>query len=404
MSESINKSTNAPENNNNMDENKQAVVDNHVSDEKSEALKVKEPFLRIAKRDYTPFTIVSCIRALGILIALIISALFIVLITDLNPLKVYVSMFSGAFGTATRTWITIRDVMFLLCISVGLAPAFKMRFWNIGAEGQVLIGALVTAACMIYLSNLPTYALLILMFILSIIAGALWGLLPAIFKAKWNTNETLFTLMMNYVAIQLVEFFVDIWDKKQSHSVGQINSETMAGWIPSVFGMKYFYNVVIVVILTIFVYIYLKYTKHGYEIAVVGESINTAKYAGINVRRVIIRTMLLSGAICGLAGFIEVAGISHTISKASAGGLGFTAIIVAWLSKFNTLAMAAVSFLIVFLDRGAVQIATDFGLNEYASEIIMSIILFFILGSEFFINYRLIFRRSKRKGADVNDA
>ncbi|HOQ14091.1 MAG TPA: ABC transporter permease, partial [Bacillota bacterium] len=338
------------------------------------------------------------------LIALIISALFIVLITDLNPLKVYVSMFSGAFGTATRTWITIRDVMFLLCISVGLAPAFKMRFWNIGAEGQVLIGALVTAASMIYLSNLPTYALLILMFILSIIAGALWGLLPAIFKAKWNTNETLFTLMMNYVAIQLVEFFVDIWDKKQSHSVGQINSETMAGWIPSVFGMKYFYNVVIVVILTIFVYIYLKYTKHGYEIAVVGESINTAKYAGINVRRVIIRTMLLSGAICGLAGFIEVAGISHTISKASAGGLGFTAIIVAWLSKFNTLAMAAVSFLIVFLDRGAVQIATDFGLNEYASEIIMSIILFFILGSEFFINYRLIFRRSKRKGADVNDA
>lgn len=404
MSESINKSTNAPENNNNMDENKQAVVDNHVSDEKSEALKVKEPFLRIAKRDYTPFTIASCIRALGILIALIISALFIVLITDLNPLKVYVSMFSGAFGTATRTWITIRDVMFLLCISVGLAPAFKMRFWNIGAEGQVLIGALVTAACMIYLSNLPTYALLILMFILSIIAGALWGLLPAIFKAKWNTNETLFTLMMNYVAIQLVEFFVDIWDKKQSHSVGQINSETMVGWIPSVFGMKYFYNVVIVVILTIFVYIYLKYTKHGYEIAVVGESINTAKYAGINVRRVIIRTMLLSGAICGLAGFIEVAGISHTISKASAGGLGFTAIIVAWLSKFNTLAMAAVSFLIVFLDRGAVQIATDFGLNEYASEIIMSIILFFILGSEFFINYRLIFRRSKRKGADVNDA
>ncbi len=404
MSESINKSTNAPENNNNMDENKQAVVDNHVSDEKSEALKVKEPFLRIAKRDYTPFTIASCIRALGILIALIISALFIVLITDLNPLKVYVSMFSGAFGTATRTWITIRDVMFLLCISVGLAPAFKMRFWNIGAEGQVLIGALVTAASMIYLSNLPTYALLILMFILSIIAGALWGLLPAIFKAKWNTNETLFTLMMNYVAIQLVEFFVDIWDKKQSHSVGQINSETMVGWIPSVFGMKYFYNVVIVVILTIFVYIYLKYTKHGYEIAVVGESISTAKYAGINVRRVIIRTMLLSGAICGLAGFIEVAGISHTISKASAGGLGFTAIIVAWLSKFNTLAMAAVSFLIVFLDRGAVQIATDFGLNEYASEIIMSIILFFILGSEFFINYRLIFRRSKRKGADVNDA
>ena len=404
MSISENSNTNAQQSRNNMDENKQGIEEVPVSNVKSGAPKVKEPFLRITKRDFTPFTIASCIRALGILIALILSALFIVCITDLNPIKVYISMFSGAFGTATRTWITIRDVMFLLCISVGLAPAFKMRFWNIGAEGQVLMGGLVSAACMIYLNILPTNILLLLMFVVSAIAGALWGLLPAIFKAKWNTNETLFTLMMNYVAIQTVEYFVDIWDKKNSHSVGQINPDTMAGWFPSAFGMKYFYNVVIVVILTVLVYIYLKYTKHGYEIAVVGESTNTAKYAGINVRRVIIRTMLLSGAICGLAGFIEVAGISHTISKSTAGGLGFTAIIVAWLSKFNTLAMAAASLLIVFLDRGAVQIATDFGLNEYASEIIMSIILFFILGSEFFINYRLIFRRRKRKGAEVNDA
>ena len=146
-------------------------------------------------------------------------------------------------------------------------------------------------------------------------------------------------------------------------------------------------------ILTVVMFFYLKSTKHGYEIAVVGDSENTARYAGINVRKVYIRTMALSGAICGLAGWLAVSGASHTISTSTAGGKGFTAIIVAWLAKFNTFTMILITFLLVFLEQGAVQIASQYKLNSYVADIITGIILFFILGSEFFCNYKLKFRK-----------
>ena len=234
------------------------------------------------------------------------------------------------------------------------------------------------------------------MILTSIIAGAVWGLIPAIFKAKWNTNETLFTLMMNYIAIQITSYCVALWENPYgSNTVGVINSKTNAGWLPTLFGQKYSWNVIIVLALTVLVFLYLKFSKQGYEIAVVGESENTARYAGINVKKVILRTMLISGAICGIAGFIGVAGVDHTISTNTAGGRGFTAIIIAWLAKFNTLTMILMTTLIVFLDQGATQIVSEYsklGINDYVAEIIKGIILFFILGSEFFVNYRLIFR------------
>jgi simple sugar transport system permease protein len=359
----------------------------------------KEPLIRLVKRPSIPWWQSVLIRIVAIFLSLIVSAVIINLITKLNPLKVYSSMYNGAFGLELRTWNTIRDMMLLLCIAVGLAPAFKMKFWNIGAEGQILVGGIVSAACMIYIGDkLPTALMLVVMALGSALAGAVWGLIPAIFKAKWNTNETLFTLMMNYVAIQLTSFMVDIWDKKGSHSVGVINQVGRQGWFPSIAEKQYLLNVIIVLALTVIMFVYLKKTKQGYEISVVGESENTARYAGISVKKVILRTMLISGAICGIAGFIEVAGVSHTISVSTAGGRGFTAIIVAWLAKFNTFTMILISLLLVFLDKGAVQIATDFGLNEYASEMVTGIILFFILGSEFFINYKLIFRHSHKEG------
>lgn len=363
--------------------------------------KTKEPFVRIAKRDGMPTIKALGIRLVAIVAALIVCAFVIYAIVKLNPLKVYVSMFEGAFGTGKRTWVTIRDAMMLLCIGVGLAPAFKMKFWNIGAEGQILVGGIATAACMIYAGDsIPTVALLVLMAVVSIIAGAVWGLVPALFKSKWDTNETLFTLMMNYVAIQLTSYFVALWENPYgSNSVGIINQMTRAGWFPEVFGQAYGLNVILVMALTIGMFIYLRYTKHGYEITVVGDSHNTARYAGISVSKTYIRTMLVSGAVCGLAGFIAVSGASHTISTSTAGGRGFTAIIVAWLAKFNTFVMILISFLLVFLEKGAIQIASQYNLSDYASEMIMGIILFFILGSEFFINYRLIFRKNGAKEA-----
>lgn len=351
-----------------------------------------EPFVRLAKRDGVDIKKKIGVRAASIVLALIIDALFIVLVTGLNPLAVYVEIFKATFETPMRFMWMLRDMVALLCIGIALAPAFKMRFWNIGAEGQVLMGGFATALCMMYLGqSLSTPLLFIVMLVTSMLAGALWGFFPAFFKANWNTNETLFTLMMNYVAIQIVAYATNIM-RGQASSLGTINMSTRIGWFPKILGYDFTLNIIIVVILTVAMYIYLKSTKHGYEISVVGESENTARYAGIDVKKVTIRTMLISGAICGLCGFIIVAGNKHTIATNTADGNGFTAIIVAWLAKFNTFYMALISFLLVFLEKGASQIASAYGLNEYIADIISGIILFCILGSEFFINYKMIFR------------
>lgn len=355
--------------------------------------------MRIVKRETLKPVRAWSVRILSLLFGMAVCGLLIYAITGLNPVSVYVSMAKGAFGSSHKMWQTFRDTAFLLCISLGLAPAFKMRFWNIGAEGQVLAGGIATAACMIYFKNMSAPMLMIVMLLSAIAAGALWGFLPAIFKAKFGTNETLFTLMMNYVAIQLTSYCVSLWETPYgSNTVGIINMFTKAGWMPEVFGQQYALNIIIVLGLSLAMFLYLKYTRHGYEIAVVGQSLNTARYAGINISKVVIRTMLLSGALCGFAGYLAVAGSSHTISTSTSGGAGFTAIIVAWLSKFNAFVMILVSLLLVFFDKGAVQIATDFGLNAYASKMIIGIILFFILGSEFFINYKFVINKKVKKG------
>lgn len=363
----------------------------------SSQVKVKEPLVRIIKRDGATIKTKIIARAVAILLALVVDAIFIFAVTGLNPLSVYGVMFKGSFGTSIRFSWMLRDLVTLLCIAVALAPAFKMRFWNIGAEGQVLMGGLATALVMVYCGNsLPTPVLFLVMVVASIAAGGLWGFIPSFFKANWNTNETLFTLMMNYVATSIVACITNILRGKAS-SLGKLNMGTQAGWFPQFLGQRYNINILVVIILTIAMFLYLKYSKQGYEIAVVGESENTARYAGINVKMVTIRTMIISGAICGIAGFLIVAGKDQTISTSTAGGQGFTAIIVAWLAKFNTFYMVLISFLLVFLSRGASEIASAYSLNDYAASIIEGIILFFILGSEFFINYKMIFRGSKKE-------
>ena len=357
-----------------------------------------EPLVRIAKREGATFPQKVLVRAVAILLALVVDAFFIYFVTGLNPISVYRVMWNGTFMNTTRFSWTMRDLSSLLCIAIALAPAFKMRFWNIGAEGQVLIGGLVTALIMVYFGNsLPAPALFAAMVLGSLLAGGLWGFVPAWFKSRWNTNETLFTLMMNYVATSIVACMTNLM-RGQASSLGTLNKGTKAGWLPVIAGQRYTINIIVVIVLTFAMYAYLRYSKQGYEISVVGESENTARYAGINVRRVMIRTMLISGALCGLCGFMIVAGRDQTISTTTAGGNGFTAIIVAWLAKFNTFYMALISFLLIFLQRGASEIASAYSLNEYAADIITGIILFFILGSEFFINYRLIWRHGKKEG------
>ena len=359
----------------------------------------KEPLFHIVKRDSLPSYKSWAIRIISVIAALIVCALMTMFITHQNPIDVYSTMIKGSFGSSRRFWMMFQNLAMLLCVSLAVTPAFKMRFWNIGAEGQVLIGGLATAACMILLGGkIPNGLLIFVMIIASILAGAIWALIPAVFKANFNTNETLFTLMMNYVGTQIVSYFTIVWENpKGSGQIGIINQISHAGWFPKIGNFDYLLNVIIVFALTIAMYVYLKYSKHGYEIAVVGESENTARYIGINVKKVVLRTMFLSGAICGIAGLLLVGSTSYTISTKTAGGRGFTAIMVSWLAKFNPVYMILTAFLLAFLERGANEIATVYGLDQAFSDILTGVILFFIIGSEFFINYELRFHHSHKE-------
>lgn len=353
-----------------------------------------EPLFHVVKRDALPFWKGLLIRAAAVVVALLFCSLLSVILIDANPLDYIKTLFDATFGSDRRLWKFAKDAAVLLCISLAVTPAFRMRFWNIGAEGQTLVGALASVAVAFYLGNkVPNALLLILMLAASVLAGAIWGGIPAIFKAKWNTNETLFTLMMNYVASGLVAYFLVLWTPSGSSVLGALP----VGHLP-ILGHEYLLLIVSVLILTVLVYVYLHYTKQGYEISVVGESENTARYIGIGVGKVIIRTMLVSGAICGIAGFLIVSALDHSITETTVGGMGFTAIMVSWLAKFNPLIMLGTSALITFLQQGAGQISTNFNIDSAFPDMMVGIVLFFIIGCEFFIGYRLKFRKSHKKG------
>lgn len=360
--------------------------------------KTRTPLFHIVKRDQLPLWKSMLVRAIAIVLALATSGLLFTILSGESPFALYSSMFNGVFETSVRRWNLFQNLAILLCISLAVTPAFKMKFWNCGAEGQVLVGGLATACVMMFLGDSLPYPLLIVaMIVCAILAGILWAVLPAIFQVKWGTNETLFTLMMNYIAIQTVAWFLKTFVKSGS---GVLPSMPEFG-LPMLFGKKYLLNIIIIAVLTVLIYIYLKYSKQGYEISVVGESQNTAKYIGINVKKVVIRTMIVSGAICGLAGLLLVGGTNHTVNVDTVGGQGFTAIMVSWLAKFNPLTMILTTFLIVFLNLGASQVATDFrtqGIDSSIADIFTGIILLFVIGCEFFLQYKLVFGKSEKEG------
>ena len=360
----------------------------------------KQSLFHISKRDTLPLSKALLIRGGILLLALVFCGLVTTILTGKNPIDVYATILSGAFGTSRRIGVTFRNVAVLLGLSLAVTPAFKMRFWNIGAEGQTMIGCLATTTCMILLGDkVSTPVLIVISLAASIVAGAIWGFLPAFFKAKWNTNETLFTLMMNYVAMQLASYFIIIWEvPKGAGKIGIINQDSHAGWLPTV-GNEYLLPILIVALMTGFMFIYLQYSKHGYEIAVVGESQRTASYAGIKVDRVIIRTMILSGSLCAMMGFLMTSGIDHTLTTTIVDSRGFTAVMVSWMSKFNPFIMIAASLLLVTMDRGASEVSSTLGLNHSFADILTGIILFFIIATEFFITYKVTLRKSSKKEA-----
>ena len=330
--------------------------------------------------------------------ALLLGAVLLLAIGG-NPVSYYTRMFTmGTIGNkiAYKAFENyLKDLVPLALTAVALSLAFKMKFWNLGGNGQIFVGCLAAIACMFYLGGkIPEPVLILLMTVSSIAAGAVWGVLPAVFKAYFDTNESLFTLMLNYIAAGLVPMFIAIWVKSGSGKLDPI----AAGSFPKLFGNEYLLTILVFFVLAGLMYIYLNYTKHGYEISVVGESHNTARYVGIKTERVIIRTMLLSGALCGVAGLLLVGGTDHTVTTTIAGGRGFTAILVSWLGKFNPIYMILTAFLVVFLQRGTSFTGEIYRLDTSMADIFIGAVLLFIIGCEFFINYKINFRKRDKEG------
>lgn len=331
----------------------------------------------------------ASIRIGAIILALIASSLFIMLL-NLNPADVYVKMVQGAFGTAYRFKETIVKAIPLVITSLGIGIAFRMQFWNIGGEGQIAIGAFAASYFALYMNDMPMPVMLLVMALAGMLAGGLFALIPAFFKAQWGTNETIVTLMMNYIGLKWIMFLqYGPWRDPKSLGFPKIANFPENAVLPELMGVHIGW--VIALLLVVFVYVFLNHTKKGYEITVIGESINTARYAGINIKKTILIAMLLSGGLSGLVGMIQASAVNNTLSVEITGGVGYTAIITAWLAALSAPVILVVSVLFAALLEGGSYIQTVFGIPQAAAEILQGIILFFVLGSEFFVRYKFVF-------------
>jgi simple sugar transport system permease protein len=269
-----------------------------------------------------------------------------------------------------------------------------MKFWNIGGEGQIIMGAFASSFVALRLPGVPDFALLPLMAAAGVLGGALWAIIPALLKAKLRTNETIITLMMNYIALNWITFLqYGPWKDPKAKGFPKIQDFSEAAILPNIFGVHAGW--IIALLLVAAIYIFMNHTKKGYEVSVLGESEKTALYAGININKTIITAMLISGGLCGLVGMIQASAVNNTLSIEVSGGVGFTAIIIAWLSQLNAFAALVVSVLFALIVEGGTYIQTAFNIPEAAALIIQSLILFFVLGSEFFIKYKIIFAKEK---------
>jgi simple sugar transport system permease protein len=354
----------------------------------------KEALLRVVKKTELSAGKTIGLTLLALLLAVVAGGLFILAIGQ-NPFKVYGAIVQGAWRSKLAIKGTIKIAIPLLIASLGITPAFQMKFWNIGAEGQIIMGGIFASYFALFFDHLPHALLLFIMLIAGMVGGGLWGLIPAYFKTKFGTNETLFTLMLNYIALYTIKLLTEgPWHDPESSGFPKIASFIENARLDQIFGVHAGW--LIGLILVIIVFIYIRFTKHGYEISVVGESVNTARYAGMNVRKIMMRTMFISGAICGIAGMTQVSGAAYTLGEGVAGGVGFTAITVAWLSKLNPVVILIVTVLFSMLEKGCSVMQSTFGLSAAASGILQGIILFFVLAFDFFTRYRFILRKGRK--------
>ena len=352
--------------------------------------------IRIIKRSDMPKRQEIIIRIAAVLMSIVFAGLILV-IFGLNPLKIFATIIKGSLGTEIRIQQTIIRAIPLTITALGIIVAFKMRFWNIGAEGQITMGAFgATWVALNLPETLPMPVMLLLMMIAAMLCGGIWAFIPAMFKAKMGTNETIFTLMMNYIAIKFVTYLqYGPWMDPNAGGFPKIAKFPANAVLPSVFGINIGW--IIMLLFVVFVHIFMNYTKKGYEIAVVGESVETARYAGMNISRIIITAMLISGGMCGIVGMIQSSAIEKTLISNIAGGYGFTAIIPAWLSRLNAVSALIVCLAFAMLIQGGTYLQVSLGISSAVSSIVQGTILFFVLGSEFFLQYKVIFGKKSVK-------
>ena len=335
------------------------------------------------------------LRLAAFVLALCAGGLFLLVLGN-NPFAIYGTILSGAFRSEMAIQATIKIMIPLLIASLGVMLAFKMKFWNIGGEGQLIMGGVFASYFALFHADWPGFILFPVMFIAGIIGGGIWALIPAFFKVKFGTNETLFTLMLNYIALYLVSWLQEgPWRDPAANGFPKIASFDKSAVLPKLFGVQIGWVIALILVAVLFVY--LRYTKQGYEISVVGESRATATYAGMNVQKIILRTMFLSGAVAGIAGMVQVTGSARTLTTGVAGGVGFTAIIVAWLAQLNPVSSLIIAFLFSVLEKGSSVVQSQFGLSTDCADVLQGIILFFVLGCEFFIRYKFV--RDKKQSA-----
>lgn len=364
----------------------------------------KDRIIRISRRPNIETWKKVVIKAGFILLSLLLCGVISSIASPGSFLKYFEYTIVYHFKTPNNIMRLIWETAFLFLIAIALTPAFKMKFWNIGAEGQCLMGVFGATIGLLFIAPyVSNFIAIIVCLLLAVVFGIIWAVIPAVFKAFFNTNETLFTLMMNYIAAGLVMACIYAWSPTKRDNIPIINLETKQGWLPIIgdFGNNaYIISIIIVAIVALLVYIYLNYSKHGYELSVVGGSRETAKYVGISVKKTIIRTMILSGAICGLAGFLLTCGFNHTMTNTAIAGRGFTAILVSWLGAFSVPVMFLYSFLVNFISIGSDRAAMVLKYSSDISKILTAVFFLVIIASEFFINFSLHIKLPFKKKND----
>ena len=361
----------------------------------------KDPLIKISKRQNLALGYKLLLTVGAIFLALAIGGILLACL-GYNPFEFYVQLLMGNFKNASYVKLLVRTLVPLLITSLGVSLAFKMRFWNIGGEGQFIVGAIIAMTFSLLIGDsLPSPLGAIIIVLLGALGGGVYALVVALLKVKFNTNETLMTLMLNYVAIYVASYMLKTdFFAIQGQGVPSFKVIAEQLWLTEINIGKFSFDtaVFIAVALVIILFVYFRQSKQGYELNVVGDSPNTAKYAGMKVKWIIVRTMFLSGAIIGMAGALKLCGSSagHTFSANITGGVGWTAIIVAWLAKLNPIGILIASLLMSILERGCDFTRTSMSMNSAISDVLQGIILFTVLACDFFTGYKVTFRKKAK--------